>query len=195
MPAVEARSLSHLCVKVFQKMRSDEQFDLCWQLVERTREELGVNEPALHRARKRPRRYEHGEAEPSTIDSPKVYYRRMYYQCVDAAVTTIQDRFHQQDYSMYSTLEQLLIKACTDEDYSVELQQVTELYSADFNKSELATQLQLLSCMDIKVAKESIAFRDIHIHFQSLVDSQVSLLAQVARVVKFVLLMPATNAI
>ena len=77
-------------------------------LVERTREELGVNEPVLHRARKHPRRYEDGGAEPSTIDSPKVCYRRMYYQCVDAAVTTIQDRFHQKDYSMYSTLEQLL---------------------------------------------------------------------------------------
>jgi len=90
---------------------------------------------------------------------------------------------------MYSTLEQLLIKACTDEDYSAELQQVTELYGADFNKSQLATQLQLLSCMDIKIAKESIMFRDSHIHFQSLVNSQVSPLAQVAHVVKFVLLM------
>jgi len=96
---------------------------------------------------------------------------------------------------MYSTLEQVPIKACTDEDYSAELQQVTELYDADFNKSELAIQLQLLSCMDIKIDKESIMFRDIHIHFQSLVDSQVLLLAQVARVVKFALLMPATNAI
>lgn len=73
-----------LCVKVCQKMRSGEQFDLFWQLVERTREELGVIEPALHRARKHPRRYEDGGAEPSTIDSPKVYYRRTYYQCVDA---------------------------------------------------------------------------------------------------------------
>jgi len=160
-----------------------------WSLLAVTREELGVNESALHRARKRPRRYEDGGAEPSTIDCPKVYYCRMYYQCVDAAVTTIQDRFHQEDYSTYSTLEQLLIKTCTDEDYSAELQQVTELYGADFNKSQLATQLQLLSCMDIKIAKESIMFRDSHIHFQSLVNSQVSPLAQVAHVVKFVLLM------
>jgi len=151
-------------------MRSDEQFDLFWQFVECTREELGVNEPALHHAVKRPR-----NEEPSTIDSPKVYYRRMYYQCVDATVKTIQDRFHQEDYSMYSTLEQLLIKACTDEDYSAELQQDTELYGADFNKSELAPQLQLLNCMDIKIAKESITLRDIHIHFQSLVDSHASI--------------------
>jgi len=192
MLAVEACSLSHLCVKVFQKMQSDEQFDFFWQLVQRTREELVMNEPALQNTQGD---HEDGGAEPSTIDSPKVYYRHMYYQCVHAAITTIQDRFHQEDYSMYSTLEQLLIKAHTDEDYSAGLQQFTELYGADFNKSELATQLQLLSCMDIKIAKESITFRDIHIHFQSLVDSQVPLLAQVARVVKFVLLMPATNAI
>ena len=82
-----------------------------------------------------------------------VYYRSMYYQCIDAAVTTIQDRFHQQDYSLYSTLEQLLIKATSSGDYVVE---------------KLTTELQLLICIDINRLKQSITFRDIHEQFQSL---------------------------
>ena len=85
-----------------------------------------------------------------------LYYCSMYYQCSDAVVTTIQDQFHQHDYSLYSMMEQLLIKATSNGEYSMELKEVTDFYQADFNKSELVTQLQLLSCMDIKC---SITFK------------------------------------
>lgn len=40
MPDIEAHSLSELCLKVFQKMRNDCDFDLFWQLVQRTKEEI-----------------------------------------------------------------------------------------------------------------------------------------------------------
>ena len=73
----------------------------------------------------------------------------------------------------------------------MELKEVTDFYQADFNKSELATQLQLLS---IKRSKQSIIFKDIHKHFQSLPASQLSLLSQVTCLIKFVFLIPATNA-
>ena len=49
--------------------------------------------------------------------------------------------------------------------------------------------------MNIETAGQAITFRDIHKHFQSLPQSQVSLVSQVSRVVQFVLLMPATNAV
>ena len=49
MPAIEAHSLSELCIKVFQKMRSNHDFDLFWELVQHTKEHLQVNEPVLHR--------------------------------------------------------------------------------------------------------------------------------------------------
>lgn len=66
------------------------------ELVQRTKEDLHVNEPVLHRQRKRPQIYEDGAGEPCTFDSPMLYYRSMYYQCIDAAVT---DRFLQYDYT------------------------------------------------------------------------------------------------
>ena len=119
----------------------------------------------------------------------------MYFQCIDAAVTTIQDRFHQHNYSLYSMMEQLLIKATTNGDYSMELKEVTDFFPTDFSKSELQSLLQLLSCTDIKSLTNSISFKDIHNHFQPLPASQVALLCQVCRLVKFVLLMPATNAV
>ena len=102
------------------KTWNDQNFDLFWQLVQSTKEQLDVNEAILHRPRKRPRRYKDGLGEPVTFDSPMVYYRSMYYQSIDAAVTTIQDCFHKQDYSLYSTLEKLLMKATSSGDYVLE---------------------------------------------------------------------------
>ena len=65
-------------------------------------------------------------------------------------MAAIRDRFQQCDYSMYSN--QVLIKACTKKDYSRELKKITDLFQDDFNKSELDTQLHLLSVMNIKIA-------------------------------------------
>ena len=93
-----------------------------------------------------------------------LYYRSMYYQCIDAAVTTIQDQFHQHDYSL---MEQLLIKVTSNGVYFVELKEATDFYQADFNKSELVTQLQLLSCMNIKCSKQSITFTNIFNLYQT----------------------------
>ena len=70
--------------------------------MQRTKEELQLNEHAVHRKQKRPRRYEDVVGEPYIFGNPMLYYRSMYYQCIDAAVTIIQDQFHQHDYSLYS---------------------------------------------------------------------------------------------
>ena len=44
MPAVEAHRLSELCIRVFQKMRDDEDFDLFWALTQQTQKQLDVND-------------------------------------------------------------------------------------------------------------------------------------------------------
>ena len=49
--------------------------------------------------------------------------------------------------------------------------------------------------MDINCAGNELTFRDIHAHFTSLSPAQLALMPQVVLVVKFVLLMPATNAV
>jgi len=111
MPAVEARSLSRLCIAVWEKIRTDDCFDQFWALVELTHESLGVSEPILPRQRKRPRLYDVGAGEPYHPDEPKTYYRQIYFQSNDAAMATIRDRFDQADYSLYAKLEQVLLLA------------------------------------------------------------------------------------
>lgn len=196
MPAVEARRLSKLCVAVLEKIRGDSDFDLFWCLVLSTQKQLDVEEPVLQRRRKRPRRYEDGSA-GSTFSDPKSYYRSVYYQCLDAAISTINNRFDQRDFSIYANLEEVLCKACSNEDFSCELDEVCEFFDSDFDKSRLETQLQMLSCMNISssTSHSTLNFTDIHQHFQALSHSEVVLLGEVVKVIKLVLLMPATNAV
>ena len=103
--------------------------------------------------------------------------------------------FSPRDYAIYANLEEVLCKAYSKQDFSSELDEVCKFFSGDFNRSLLETQLQLLGCMEINSSASTICFRDIHRHFQALPQSEVMLLSEVAKLIKFVLLMPATNAV
>ena len=79
--------------------------------------------------------------------------------------------------------------------YSNELMVITELYSSDLNKSDLETQLEIFSSIDIQPSGRFFNNDNIHQHFKSLPDFQIRYLNQVVLVVKFILLMSSTNAI
>ena len=89
MSAVEARSISQTCITIFNKTRTDLCFDQFWAFVEIARQSLDVSEPTLPRQRKRPRRYEDGDAEAYHPAEPKVHYRQIYYQAIDSVISTI----------------------------------------------------------------------------------------------------------
>ena len=97
-------------------------------------------------------------------------------------------------FSIHSNLEQLLIKTL-EKNYSNELMMFTELYSSDLNKSYLKTQLEIFSSINIQPSGRFLNNDDIHQYFKSLPDSQMRYLNQVVLVVKFILLMPITNAV
>ena len=195
MPAVEGHRLSQLCIEVLRKLRTDECFDHFWAYVEQIRETLNVSDASLPRVHKRPRRYEDGTADHYHPPTPMMHYKQIYFEALDAAIVAIGDRFDQSDYSMYAKLEQLLLLAATQKDYSQILREVVNFYGSDFNASELQTHLELLSHMDIECARHELTFRDVHAHFTSLSSAQLSLMSQVVLLVKLVLLMPATIAV
>ena len=163
--------------------------------VEQVQHTLNVSDASLPRPHKRPRRYEDGTADHYHSPTPFMHYKQIYFEALDAAVVAIGDRFDQNDYSMYAKLEQLLLLAASQKDYSLILREVVDFYGSDFNASELETHLELLSHMEIKFAGNELTFRDVHAHFSSLSSAQLALMPQVVLLVKFVLLMPATNAV
>ena len=178
-------------------MRGDAEFDLFWTLVVQTQKQLHVKDPALQRRRKRPRRYEDGCEEHSFLTHSCTIKQCTFGVWILPSLT-IRDRFHQHDYFIYVSLEQLLLKASSNEDYSDELGDVCEFFGCDFKRSQLETQLQVLGCMEINSSTSTphaLQFSDIHRHFKELSSSEIMLVSEVAKILKFVLLMPAMNAV
>ena len=94
-------------------------------------------EPQLPRQRKRPRRYEEGEADSEFHTDPKAYFRQLYYEAVDLTVSSIKDRFQQPGYEVYSKLEQLLLKSCQGQDVTTELDFLCKFYKDDIQPEVL----------------------------------------------------------
>ena len=96
---------------------------------------------------------------------------------------------------MYAKLEQVILLAAKKGSYSSEFQEVIDFYGDDFNKSEFETQLEMFSQMEAAHSRDLVTLRDVHKHLKSLPAPQPALISQVVRLVKLVLLMPATIAV
>ena len=57
---------------------------------------------------------------PELQSSVEEYYRQAYFEVFDVSCSTIEDKFRQPGYQLYSNLEQLLLKAVRKENYSSE---------------------------------------------------------------------------
>lgn len=111
-------------------------------------------------------------------------------------ISSIQERFDQPGYIVCSNLEELLLKAANGKDYSSELDYVTEFYGSDFDKSELSTQLQILT-LNIREevpSCETINLPEILTFVRKLSKGQRAFFKQVCWIVRLILVMPSTNA-
>ena len=105
---------------------------------------MDVIEPSLPRKRKRPPRYEVGNAEAEFHETVENQYRQIYYQAIDTIVGTIRDCFDQDGYKSYLDLENLLLKTIGNESFEQKFDFVTNFYGADLNTANLRTQLETL---------------------------------------------------
>ena len=96
---------------------------------------------------------------------------------------------------MYATLEQLLIKAILGESFEEELQKVIGFYHNDFNDDILRVQLRTLSAVIGQGEGSVNTFHDIEILVKQLKKPIRNLIRKVVKMIKLVIVMPATNAI
>ena len=147
MSASEGQSVSAMTVATLKLMRSDEQFDMFWALVTARAKELDIGEPVLPRKRKRPGRYEDGQAQPYFPSIPKSFYQTVYLNALDAIIACIEARFDQPGYHILRQLESLLIKAVNKEDFSSELESVSRFCDTEIEEAQLVTHLNTLSAI------------------------------------------------
>ena len=162
--------------------------------VKSQRTQLNIDEPALPRKRKRTVRYESGNAAPEFHTSIEGYYRQAYFEVLDVICSTIEDRFRQPGYQLYSNLEQLLLKAVCKENYSSEFDFVTKFYGPDLNVHALEMQLQIFATNFIMEGKKT-SIKDILKYLRNISSAQRALLSEICIIAKLILVMPATNAV
>ena len=196
LSAVEGQDMAKKTVAVMEKIRSDESFDLFWTNVTSKSKALGANEPTLPRKRKQPKKLTdyvgYGPAKAAHPVEPKELYRKHYYEAVDLAINCIKDRFDQKDFRTYAILQELLLKAARNESFEEELKEVVEFYESDFDASLLRSQLSIFS-EDIPDIKD-INFSDVLNYLRGLSPGMKSLISEVIRVAKLIVVCPATNA-
>ena len=104
-------------------------------------------------------------------------------------MSCLANRFDQRGYRMYSTLEQLLLKACRNEAYAEEMADISDRDSADMNILGLNMQLQTLSV--IYASDKSVSVGSVVKFFQNLTKVQRTLYSEVITLVN----VPAPSAI
>ena len=82
LSSIEAHGVAMLTVKTLETLRTDDNFDMFWQKVVMTKEQVNVNKPRLPRRRKLPRRFEQGNAPAEFAVSAKDEYRRVYFEAL-----------------------------------------------------------------------------------------------------------------
>jgi hypothetical protein len=136
LSAVKGQDCANLTVKVLEKLRSEENFNLFWENVSSKAKLLDVDNPKLPRKRGAPKRLEdfhgYGAAKPAQPDKPKDLYRKHYYEPLDHVVNCIKERFNQEDYQRYAMLQEFVLKAARKQPFDTELEEVMKFYKSDF---------------------------------------------------------------
>ena len=117
---------------------------------------------------------------------------KFFYQAIDMVANCIRDRFQQKDYiETLQTMENLLLKTLCEEDFGLELQQISLFFGSDLDKFKVETQLATLKHI---VDEKQVGIKDAIKIISSLNASQNLLASEVLKLVKLILLVPATNA-
>jgi hypothetical protein len=199
MSAAQAQKIAHMTMETLLSLRDDASFSLFYQKTVKCSEEVGVKEPVLPRQRRAPQRFEVGDGDTSHHFPTCVqdHYRMIYFEAIDTLATCLKDRFTQKDFEIYAKLEHILVKGAKAECVDKELEECGSFYGTDFDVNVLKTQLLTLS-VQVKADYSDIdhlLLSDMIRHFRALSKPQVSLLSQVARLLKLIIVMPATNAV
>lgn len=191
---VEGHHVAMLVVETLKGLRCDTSFEAFWEKIERSRESLGLDEPSLPRKRKTPARFQIGDGACHVPSSPKDDYRRIYFEALDLAVTSIQERFNQEGFKMLCNVEELLLKSCTGEDIEDRIGVICRFFGDDFQEDALVAQLATLNQLCKSYTTDSPSIETVKSALLSLSSAQRSLVNEVCKLLQLLLIMPATNS-
>ena len=136
-----------------------------------------------------------GRAKNRSTYTPKISIAKHYFEAFDVVTKCIKDRFDQEDFKMYTLLEQVVLKAAKHDGYKEELKKIIQFYKEDFDESLLGSQLLNFSESFQSTTKKdtNITLSAVCKYFQKLSTGMKLLLSQVIRLAKLALVAAATN--
>lgn len=194
LSAADGQSVASLTVQTLESMRSDDAFRLFYARVEVDRKSTGTDEATLPRKRRAPARLEVGTGVGYQHESVEEMYRHQYFEAIDLAITGIKDRFNQPGYCMYRNLEELLVHAANQKDYSKQLDEVLSFYADDVQLQLLQAQLQTFAS-HFASTDGSVSLGDCLSYLRELSDEHREFYSELCTIARLLLVLPATNAI
>ena len=141
--AAEGQDLATEVIKKLEEDRKNEQLEMFWGDITKKKKHLNIRDPILPRQRKLPKSFDEPDAY-HFLSTPKEFFRNICFELYDQTVNGIKERFNQPDCRIYVNLQKLILKAFNKEDFSKELEAVTDFYDSDFERFNLESQLQWL---------------------------------------------------
>jgi hypothetical protein len=144
LSAAEGQAVAGKVLEMLRKDRNDERFAMFWkELMKRKQNFPEIAEPVLPRKRKAPQRFEEGST-GHFFETPEDHYRNIFYEAYDNVINGIEARFDQEDFKIYASLQEVLLRSFNGLDNADKLEKIAEMYEGDFDEFCLKTQLKLL---------------------------------------------------
>ena len=154
LSAVSSQNMASLTLKTLQNMRTQEDFELFFNLVTKQAQKLPVDEPHLKRKRKVPKysilQYLDGQEttnEAHHLVTVEDEFRQHYFDALDHMTNTIKERFDQPSFKAYVNLEELLVKGAINQTLEVGIDQIKLRYSNEVDVSDLEIEFKVFKRM------------------------------------------------
>ena len=132
MSVISGQRLASLTNETLEKIRSDQDFDHFYELILKKPSAIsGIDKPELPRKQIKPnysllqyfgdRRKASNSVNAYYQSSAHQHFRVIYFEAIDSVVSAIKGRLEQLCFSLFSDLEQLLLKSINGEDSQQEL--------------------------------------------------------------------------
>ena len=194
MSAASSKRLANLTISLLQSVRVEE---FCFEQNERT---AFISEPKLL-CKRRARDYSiinyfssssNEESNAYHPNTPRDYYRVIYYEALDSLITSLKERFNQPCVKAFENLESLLPKSLSNESIANEIEYVKCVYKGDLDVDKLVVELKTLKA--ICQNENFICSEVVRQHMQNHHTKDFILIPNVINVIKLVAVNPATSA-
>jgi hypothetical protein len=188
-----ALEAAKLVIHTLESKRSEEHYDFLWNKMVQDGEQMELVAPQLPRQRKKSTRlqfdYGHATSAGHQFNSAKDYYRKSFFEAMDAVITEMKDRFDQPGFAKYEKLEKSLLTSV--DNFLADADLTSNCASYGFDMHRLPTQLGMIRQL---MPNGLNSLCDAVERFQSLHAETRSLLSEVESLIKVLLVIPASSA-